>query len=330
MNKILNKIRKSQNVLLCLHTSPDGDSVGACLAFYQYLKHLKKNVTLISGDSKLPINYKTLPFSQNIIEKNIFQTNLKDFDLFITLDTASPDQISKLGKINFPKSLYIINIDHHLSNKKYGHINFINKNIASTCEVVYKLFEIWTRSGGLKIDKNIAACLISGIYDDCQFKYEKVTYKTFEIASKLAKINPQFYKYLFEIDNNNSPEKIKFMGVALSNINNYFNSQVAISEIPFEIMEQYRFPASTSENTDINNILKSVVGWNIGINFFEYQKDKIKVGFRTRDAFKYDLTKIAKALGGGGHMSAAGANLNMPFTDAKDLLLQTLKKVYNL
>lgn len=325
-NKIWQKIRKSNNILLCLHTSPDGDSVGACLAFYQYLKHIKKTVTLISGDSKIPTNYLSLPFAKNIVEKNIFQINLKEFDLFITLDTASHEQITKLDKLIIPKSLYIINIDHHLSNKKYGHINFINKNIASTCEIINKLFELWKA----RIDRNIAACLISGIYDDCQFKYDKVTYKTFEIASKLAKINPQFYKYLFEIDNNNSPEKIRFMGVALSNINNYFDSRVAISEIPYDLMEQYRFPSGTSENTDINNILKSVIGWDIGINFFEYQKDKIKVGFRTRDSKKYDLTKIAKVLGGGGHMSAAGANLNMPFDTAKDLLLKTLQKVYNL
>ena len=82
-NKILQKIKKSNNILLCLHTSPDGDSVGSNLAFFQFLKHLKKNITLISGDSKLPLNYKTLPYSQNIIEKNISQ--IEAIFLFIKL-----------------------------------------------------------------------------------------------------------------------------------------------------------------------------------------------------------------------------------------------------
>jgi bifunctional oligoribonuclease and PAP phosphatase NrnA len=324
--QLLEIIKKANNILLTLHPSPDGDSIGSNLAFYQFLKNIKKKVTLISGDSKLPDNYKIFPFYQEIIPKNIFQINWNEYDLFISLDIASYQQISKLNEITIPKSVYVVNIDHHISNVKYGNINYIQANLASTCEIVFNLFQDWK----VKINKNIAACLIAGIYDDSQFKYDKVTYKTFEIASKLAKINPQFHKYLFEIDNNNSPEKIKFVGIALSNIENYFNDKVAISSIPFEIMQQYRFPANTSENTDINNILKSVIGWDIGINFFEYQKDKIKIGFRTRNPQKYNLTKIAKALGGGGHVSAAGANLNIPFAQAKDLLLKTLKKVYNL
>jgi len=330
MNKIFETIKKSRNILLTLHPGPDGDSVGANLAFYIFLKRLKKNVTLISGDSKLPINYSTLPFAKNIIEKNIVELDLKNYDLIVLLDIAGKSQISRINDIKFSKNSKIINIDHHVSNKGIGNINLINKNSPSTCEMIFRLFEKWSASRRIKIDKNIAACLITGIYDDCQFKYDKVNFKTYDIASKLAKINPQFNKYLFEVDNNNSPEKIKFLGIALSHIETFFNNQIAISLIPFDIMEQNRFPKSTTENTDISNILKSVIGWNIGISFFEYMPNKIKISMRTRDPKKFDVSKLARALNGGGHVSAAGANLNMPFKEAKKTLLETIKKVYKL
>lgn len=326
MEKIFNLINQSKNILLILHSSPDGDSLGANLAMTQYLKSLNKNVTLISGDSKIPINYKKLPHVDQIIEKNIFQINLSDFDLFLVLDCASFDQVTKLGKINIPNTLKIINIDHHVSNKNFGNINYVKKNAPATCEIIYNLFSKWK----VKIDNDIAAFLIVGIYDDSLFKYHNTTYKTFKIASKLAKICPNFNNYLFDIDNSNSPEKIKFLGVALSNIETYFDNQVAIASVPFELMEKNSFPIGTTDDTDINNILKSVIGWNIGINFFEYQKNKIKVGFRTRDSNKWNVSLIAKALGGGGHVAASGANLNMPFADAKKLLLDKLQEIYKL
>lgn len=326
MNKLLDIIKKSQNVLLTLHTSPDGDSVGANLAMYRYLKSLNKEVTLIAGDSQIPLNYKKLPGIENVLERNIFQINLDDYDLFIALDIAGIDQISKLGPIDFPKNLTILNIDHHIRNKLFGSTNYIVADAPATCEILYNLFKTWKT----KIDHDTAANLIVGIYDDSLFKYHNTTYKTFEIAAKLAKICPEFNDYLFDIDNSNSPEKIKFMGVALSHLEHYFDDEVAISVVPFELMEKNRLPLGTTDDTDINNILKSVVGWNIGINFFEYQPDKIKLGFRTRDEKKYDVSLIAKDLGGGGHKAASGATLNMPFDVAKALLLKKLKSIYNL
>jgi len=330
MIKLLEIIKKASSILLTLHTSPDGDSVGANLAMYRFLKNLNKEVTLIAGDSQIPLNYKHLPGIENVLERNIFQIDLDEYDLFIALDIAGVDQISKLGSIEFPKNLTILNIDHHIRNQLFGTTNYIVADAPATCEIIYNLFKSWSASRRTKIDHDTAANLIVGIYDDSLFKYHNTTYKTFEIAAKLAKICPEFNDYLFDIDNSNSPEKIKFMGVALSHIENYFNDEVAISAVPFELMEKNRFPLGTTDDTDINNILKSVVGWNIGINFFEYQPDKIKLGFRTRDEKKYDVSLIAKELGGGGHKAASGATINMPFDVAKELLLKKLKSIYNL
>jgi len=324
MDEIFDLIKQSKNILLTLHPSPDGDAVGANLAMYWALKQLKKKVVLISGDSKLPVNYRHLPGSDRILSQNILNCRLQDYNLLILLDIAGKRQITQLKKIKFPENLKIINIDHHATNRGVGHFDLIDKKSPATCEILFNLLEKWP----IKINRKIAVCLLAGIYDDCHFKYELVTSRTYEIAAKLAKINPRFHQYLFEIDNNNSPEKIKFLGIALSKVETFFNNQAAISFVPFEIMDQNRFPKSATENTDVANILKSVINWQIGGTFFEYQQDKIKVGFRTRDARKYDLTKIAKALGGGGHRAAAGANLEMPFDQAKKLVIVQLQRIY--
>ena len=60
----------------------------------------------------------------------------------------------------------------------------------------------------------------------------------------------------------------------------------------------------------------------------EFQPNSVKINFRTRDADKYDLTKISATVGGGGHRSAAGATINEPLTKATDILLKNIKSLF--
>jgi len=293
---------------------------------YVFLKRLKKKVTLISGDSSVPQSFRNLSLVDKIVEKNFFEVDLKEFDLFLALDTSSREQISKLGTIKFPRHLTVVNIDHHVSNRGIGKYNLIDKKSPANCQILYEFFE----KNRIKIDRKMALYLILGIYGDTAFKYEKTTYRTFEIIAKLTKINKNFHSPIFDLDNSNSPEKIKVMVLALNNIENYFDDKIAISNLRFDDLCQNDLVNIGRENTDIPNLLKSVITWQIGVQFTEYQKDKIKISMRTRDSKKYDLIKIAKKLGGGGHNSAAGATLSMPFDQAKELFLKTAKKVYNL
>lgn len=76
-------------------------------------------------------------------------------------------------------------------------------------------------------------------------------------------------------------------------------------------------------------MLKSVVGWDIAISMVEVDTNKINVSFRTRNANKYDVSKIALATGfGGGHRAASGATIPLSLHGAKKLVLDTIKKLY--
>ena len=125
-------IGKSKNILLCLHPSPDEDSLGSCLAMFWYLKSIHKKPVVISGDSLLPLHFSCLPGFNQIKTKNFFQTNLNRFDLFLSLDSSSLEQISKIKPISFPQRLSTINIDHHQTNTKYADINLVDATSPAT------------------------------------------------------------------------------------------------------------------------------------------------------------------------------------------------------
>lgn len=325
--KIWKEIHRSKNILFHIHVGPDADSVGSTLAFYSVLKKMGKNVSVIQGDSELPQNLKSIPGTDKVIPKNFFQVDLSQFDLFLILDSSSSSQISRLGKITFPKTLKTITIDHHLTNEKFSKLNLVLPKYSSTCQIVYDLFQ----NQKIKIDKNIAACLFIGIYTDTGgFKYFNPTYKTFDVASKLAKIYPKFPQLIFEIENNDHPDRIKLFSFLLNSVETYCSDHIAIASISNQDILKNKINMNTLNSySDITNMLKAVVGWDIAMTMIEFQPGTVRVNFRTRDSQKYDLSKIAAATGsGGGHKAAAGATIQKPIPEAKEFLLKIIKNLY--
>ncbi|HOR02073.1 MAG TPA: DHH family phosphoesterase [Candidatus Woesebacteria bacterium] len=325
--KIWREIDRSHKILLHLHPGPDGDSVGSALAFYHVLKNIGKDVSLIQGDNSLPTNLSTLPGADKILPQNIFQVDLTQFDLFIILDSSSPRQVTRLGEFKFPKNLKTIVIDHHSSNEKFGKINLVVPHSPATAQVLFDFFAV----RNIKITPKIAACLYAGIYTDSGgFKYVGTTHKTLTIASQLAKIYPKFSQLIFDIENNDPPERLKLISLLLASIEVYYSDQVALASLSYQDIKTHGLEAAVSASySDVANMIKSVIGWNIALVFVEIQPQTVKVSFRTRDSQTYDLSKIALATkSGGGHRAAAGATINKSLPEAKTLVLQTIKKLY--
>jgi len=324
--KIWLEIKKAKNILMTLHPSPDGDSIGSNLALYHALIKMGKKVTLISGDSQFPDNFKTLPGIEKITIQNITNLDLSKFDLFIINDIAALNQISRLKAVEFPKTLKTINIDHHASNSGIADINLINSSYPSTCQLIFDLFE----SNKTKITPEIAACLFAGMYTDTGgFKYVGTTDKTFQIAAKLATIYPEFPKIIFDIENNDHPDRLKFLSLILSTVETHFSDSVAVASLSHQSIKDNQLNQTVISSSEIANILKSITGWQIGVAIIETQSNNIKVSFRTRDSSKFDLSLIAVALGGGGHKAAAGLILkDTSLDDAKKLVIKTIKKTY--
>lgn len=325
--RVWKEIDRSQKILLHLHPSPDGDSAGSSLAFYHALTKLGKNVTIIQGDSTLPQNLISLPGANKIIPKNITQIDLNQFDLFLILDSSSVGQITKLDKLKFPKKLKTIIIDHHQSNEKFAKINLVIPTSPATAQIVYELLTYRK----IKITPQIAACLFVGIFTDTGgFKYANTTFKTLSIVSSLTKIYPKFNKLIFDIENSDSPDRLKFISLMLSSIKTFYSDHVAVATISSEQITSNHLSIDTIGGySEIANMIKAVIGWDIAVTLVELQPGTVKVSLRTRDSDIYDLSKIAVATkSGGGHKAAAGATLNMSLEKSQDLILSIIKKLY--
>src|SRR3989344_1095964 len=323
--EIKREINKAKHILLHCHPSPDPDSVGSALAMKLALEQMGKKVTAIRGDREIPKAF-AFPGVETIEQKSYGEINAGEYDLFIILDSGSVEMISREGVV-FPDSMVTIVIDHHISNKMYGNINCVDASYSSTSEIIFDLFE----QIRIKLNHDIALNLFMGIYCDTGgFRYGGNSAKTLKIVSELANLAPDFQKTIDIMENSNRKESLIFEALALSSIKNFFNDRLIIAHVSYDEFRKHNFSAEDIYTGYISNKLASVIGYDLTVTMIGLEPNLIKTSFRTRDEDKYDVSKIAVALGGGGHKGAAGARLSMPMQEAIDKVVKTAKEIYNL
>jgi len=324
--KILEAIKAANNILLHCHPSPDPDSVGSALAMKFALEGMGKNATVIRGDSEIPQAFMHFPGADTIVPKNFFEVDLSQFDLFIIQD-ATLDRVSSVARVAFPETLTLINIDHHASNTGGAKIDLIEPTYPATAEILFDLFHIWK----LPISHDIAANLFIGIYTDTGgFKYTDTTAHTFEAAGELAKIVPDFPRLISDMENSNTLESLSFEALALSSVQTFLGGALGLSIVSYDVLKNKAIPPLGVSGAVVSAKLRTVKEWKVSGSLIENEPGHIKVSMRSKDGDRYDVSKLAVALGGGGHKAAAGATLTMPLPEAIEKIVATAKEIYNL
>ncbi len=324
---ILEEVKKATSILLHCHPSPDPDSVGSALAMKFALEQMGKSVTVIRGDSEIPSAFSHFPGVASIVPKNFLETDLTEFDLFIAQDSGSIEMISRKGEVVFPSTLKVIVIDHHRTNLGYGSLNLVDSSYPATAQILFDLFKEWN----VKLTSEIAANLFIGTYTDTGgFKFEGTNSHTFRAASELAEVFPDFPKLIDAMENSSTPGALAFQGHALASTETFLNGTLALSAVPFSFLAKESIDPEDSGAGMISTIMKKVGSWGIVGSMVELEPGRTKVSFRCRDSNTYDVSKLAVALGGGGHKAAAAALIALPLDEAKKLVVTKVKEVYNL
>ena len=298
MKEIKTAINNARSVAIMGHKKGDTDCYGSAFALATGLVQMGKTVQVIAlDDFPESLNYLFLYYPGDIVQsvdKTDLLILLDSSDLQRTLDPA----LVKALKVGGSK---VVQLDHHTTGDlvEFVDSSYIDMEASSTSEIVYRLLgEL-----DIKIDKNIATCLLAGIVGDTtSFQNQNTTEESFAISSELMKRGARLPTIISNTFGEREMDVLKIWGLAMERLKIDKDSGVVSSYLTFDDISSYGLLADATSG--IVNFLNSIKGAKAVILITEEERGTIKVSMRTRDEHT-DVSSIAKQLGGGGHIKAA-------------------------
>jgi phosphoesterase RecJ-like protein len=291
---------------------PDGDSIGSLLGLGLPMLKAGRSVIMYSADV-VPTRYRFLKGTEEIRTGSFPEG---EFDTVVALDSADQTRIhpvwEKLG------NRFLINIDHHPTNRLYGQMNHVDSQVGATGEIVFALLA----EMGLAVDEDTAAALYVAISTDTgSFKYESTTPNTHRIAAELLAAGVQLREITPRVFDLRSKTAICVLREALTALT--FSKDGKIAWIVLGDEEMDRCGAKDEDLDGVVNCAKNIAGVEVGILLREKSDGTVKVGFRSHNV---DVAKVAASLGGGGHVRAAGCSLEMTLKEALAAVLEAVTR----
>lgn len=319
--RLLNEwIIASRGVIVSSHVNPDGDNIGSQLALGEYLSSIGKKYLILDEDP-LPRHYAFLPNSNQVNRYSDTAIVPKEYDLLIVVDSGDLERIGTVVKVIHPE-MKVVNLDHHLSNTRFGQLNIVVEGASSIGEMLYYFFSV----NGIGITANIASDLYLSIVSDTGFfRYDSTGTGTHLIAADLIErgIMPNYFHT--HVNMMKTLGFIKVLGRSLTRLELYEENSIAFSSIFYGDFQE--FP-----DVDTEGMIEHI-GTLDTVSVFCLIKEKREKEYRASLRSKYDIdvAKIAGEFGGGGHKRAAGCQSgSLPLEEFKTKLIDSIKREMRL
>jgi len=285
-------IHAAKKILLATHEKPDCDAIGSLLAMKIGLEKIGKK-TIAFCQEKIPACLNFLPHANEII----YQNAPSDTDLIIGLDYGHYKRLG-LGSYDL-NGFNFLSIDHHLIGEHLG-VKIIASAYSSTAEIIYELFALLE----IKIDQEIATCLLAGIFSDTGgFRYSNTSAQTLKIAGELMLKGAPLSKIVKFADSTALPENLDYWIQAFKNIQIDLDKGVIFSVVTFENLVALK---QNFSNSDIANLFSNVPEAKLALLCAEKEPGRLECSLRSQPGRGVNVAAIAQLFGGGGHKLAAG------------------------
>lgn len=309
---ILKVLDNSKSVLIVSHKQPDGDTVGAALALAHYVESLGKTYSLYCADI-VSSDLEFLPKSKEIGPHKKVWAEAK-FDTLVVVDTgdlthAKVDDLVKQATHDF----VTINIDHHITNTRYGDYNLVISDASSACEIVYHLL-----NNGRVITLEIANCLLTGIVTDTgSFSNLATTASAIEAASRLVSLGANITQISRHTLQYRPFSTLRLWGRALERLHQCPKTGMVVTALTLEDIHDCE--ADKDAVSGISNFLNSLeqASEKAILVLAQSEPNLIKGSLRTTNPL-IDVSEFAKLYGGGGHKKAAGFTIPGQLTVTKN------------
>jgi phosphoesterase RecJ-like protein len=307
LERVLREIRARRRFVVTSHARPDGDGIGSALACGQILRMMGKEAEVVMHDG-VPRIYQNLPFADGVVQADSVPPN--DAVILLECDGTRRALLQGLDEC------FLINIDHHVSGRNFGHINWIDSSVMATAELVFRL----ARLACVPVDRDIATCLYTGLMTDTgSFMFEGTNEHTFTVARELVLAGADPALCARHIYFGHSTAKLRLLGAALSNLHR--EGPLAWIWVTQEQMQ--RFSAREEDCEGLVNYALSIGDVQVAIFFREQPEGRFRVSLRSKG--EVNVSTVAEHFGGGGHKCASGCSIEGPLAVAVSRIVDRLR-----
>ncbi len=309
-------ILSAKKPLLVSDERIDGDSLGASLAVVDYLQTLG-HAPRVYVREPVPEKYRFLPHAEACTaDASIFDD--ADIDLVISFDCSDEAYIRGLVS-RLPVRPALVNVDHHATNTRYGDVNLVVVGAPATAEVVYQFFLV----NELGVRKDAAVCLLAGLcFDTTMFSNAATDERAFKAASDLLLRGARIQDVFRVLFRNRSVPLLRLWGVALERLAQDKRFGFVSTHVTRADLDEHG--VTDDEMEGLSNFLSLVTDAHTIFVLMEAQGGGVKVSMRS---FVHDVSKIAKSLGGGGHVKAAGFTVKNQRLDSPQAISDLLARM---
>jgi phosphoesterase RecJ-like protein len=311
--RALDELRTAAKLIVVTHENPDGDALGSLLAMWDILRALGKDADAFIDPRELPLpqEYRFLPLDDALHEP---PADLAERTV-VFVDCGS---LERNPAVAFRRDgTQILNIDHHHDNTLFGTVNLVDPMASCTAEI------IWDLMHGLGVEPTleIAEALYVGLITDTgKFMYENTTPRAHQMAAELIEAGvdvPEIYRRVYE----GVPYgKLALLARGLAKTRRYDDGRLTMTQLDAADFAESGAQESYSEG--VIDHLRAVEGTAVAalirdrINAGDGER---KVSLRASDE-RVDVSRIARAQGGGGHRGAAGFTTSMGWDELVEFL----------
>ena len=312
-------IRRAGAIIAITHTAPDADAIGGLLGLTLALRSIGLSATPACSDD-VPTRFDVMPGYGDIVRS---VANVPD--LLIALDCADRERMGTIAETPGWQAVPIVNIDHHVTNTRFGQVNWIDTVATATSEIVLRLIDHMR----IQLTDEIATNLLHGIVGDTLgFRTAHTTPQALECATRLMAAGANLSEIMDQQFNRRPLALLCLWSKALDamRLESPLGPNYA-RVIWTHVDKETRRSCGQAEwgNNGLSSFLASAEEADVSAVIIEKDDGRIDLSVRSRPGF--DVSGAVVALGGGGHPLAAGATMPGPLEAASERAVAALRLV---
>jgi phosphoesterase RecJ-like protein len=317
LGRILERLTPGLRVVLTTHVNADGDGAGSEAALAGWLRRRGLEPTIVNP-TPFPEPFAFLLDGTPALTPSESEAAgpLREADFFMVLDTAEP---SRLGDVyRHLGGREVLTIDHHPpAGPPLGEISIRDPSACATGELIHDLFELAGVPATLMEAEGLYVAIVT---DTGSFRYANTSPQAHRIVADLIEIgvDPEsMYRRLYATYTADSLALTRRALEALQ-----VHDRMPVAWISLTPKDMKLTGASKDDLDAIVEYPRRMEGVEVAVLFRGLPDGRTKVSLRS--AGEADVAAIARELGGGGHVKAAGALVSQGLEETQRLVLEAI------